>query len=65
MTTKEQKPSCKCACHNNVLHKPYEHDTRCCEQINGMVVDEKAASVKYKAEWATSDTHRWDVLDAP
>jgi CRP-like cAMP-binding protein len=26
---------------------------------------QQAASAKYEAEWATSETHRWGVLDAP
>ena len=28
---------CLCACHENKLHKPYEHDTKCCEYMNGFV----------------------------
>ena len=26
---------CECACHENKLKKPYEHDAVCCESMNG------------------------------
>ena len=29
---------CKCACHDNVLTKPYDHDTQCCDDMNGFLV---------------------------
>lgn len=28
---------CKCACHKNVLKKPYGHDTKCCKSMNGFI----------------------------
>lgn len=28
---------CFCCCHENKLNKPYMHDTKCCEDINGEV----------------------------
>lgn len=33
-----QTATCPCACHDNVLKRPYEHDTECCEKINGSVL---------------------------
>lgn len=38
-TNPEEK--CLCACHQNVLKKPYEHDTKCCENMNGYTPTEK------------------------
>lgn len=40
--TKEHSPTppksrCSCACHDNKLNKPYEHDTECCENMNGFI----------------------------
>ena len=32
---------CKCACHENKLEKPYGHNTRCCENINGYLESEE------------------------
>jgi hypothetical protein len=32
------KPKCICACHDNLLNKPYEHDRKCCEEMNGEVI---------------------------
>ena len=32
--------NCKCACHENKLNKPYDHDTICCENMNGTVIKE-------------------------
>lgn len=26
---------CVCACHENKLNKPYEHETKCCDKMNG------------------------------
>ena len=31
------KEKCLCACHENKLRKPYLHDNKCCDEINGFV----------------------------
>lgn len=31
------KKECQCACHENKLKKPYEHDTQCCTKMNGFL----------------------------
>lgn len=31
---------CKCVCHENKLKKPYEHNTVCCESMNGFIPEE-------------------------
>lgn len=36
---KESK--CLCACHDNILKKPYGHDTKCCDWMNGYVESEE------------------------
>lgn len=33
-----QEERCGCACHINLLKKPYEHDSKCCGKMNGYVV---------------------------
>ena len=41
---KESTEECKCACHENKLKRPYEHDRRCCDDMNGFVsTEEKVA----------------------
>src|SRR3990167_2224513 len=30
---------CKCACHENLLKKSYEHDLKCCEEMNGYLTN--------------------------
>jgi len=32
---------CQCACHENKLNKPYEHEKRCCDEMNGFVKPEE------------------------
>lgn len=34
-----REQSCKCACHENKLKQPYEHDSKCCDEMNGAVSD--------------------------
>src|SRR3990167_1399328 len=31
------KSECQCACHANKLNKPYEHESRCCKEMNGFI----------------------------
>jgi hypothetical protein len=31
---------CICACHDNVLKREYAHDSKCCKEMNGYIVDE-------------------------
>lgn len=38
---------CRCACHENLLKKPYQHDSKCCKEMNGTVVSAPAP------EWET------------
>lgn len=33
----ETNKQCSCACHDNKLNKPYEHDRRCCDEMNGHI----------------------------
>ncbi len=33
----ERGTVCSCACHENKLGHPYEHDTKCCGRMNGFV----------------------------
>src|SRR3990167_8036599 len=33
----QNKTECKCACHEKKLKKSYEHDTKCCENMNGKI----------------------------
>lgn len=37
----EPEKKCHCACHLNVLNKPYEHDTKCCDDMNGFIPEKK------------------------
>ncbi len=37
---------CVCACHDNVLKKPYAHDAKCCDKMNGFVEPSKEETVK-------------------
>jgi hypothetical protein len=32
-----KKNKCLCVCHENTLNKPYEHDSACCEKMNGFI----------------------------
>lgn len=34
---KGHEESCLCACHDNVLKKPYGHDRKCCDAMNGNI----------------------------
>lgn len=34
---KQTEKECKCACHENKLKKPYEHDSVCCDDMNGFI----------------------------
>lgn len=43
--TDQEKKDCLCACHENKLGKPYEHETKCCEEMNGFVEE------KPEREW--------------
>lgn len=31
--------TCTCACHENKLGKPYIHDDKCCDKMNGFTMD--------------------------
>lgn len=35
-----RKEKCICACHDNKLKRPYAHETRCCDKMNGFAEDE-------------------------
>ena len=37
MTNPQSEVKCPCACHQNTLKKPYEHDSKCCDDMNGTV----------------------------
>lgn len=41
MNNMEPEKKCPCACHLNVLNKPYEHDTKCCDDMNGFIPEKK------------------------
>lgn len=38
--------TCKCACHQNILNKPYEHDSPCCSDMNGGVATSYSEGLK-------------------
>ena len=38
---------CPCACHQNTLKKPYEHSSKCCDDMNGAV----SQSVECEKRW--------------
>lgn len=66
MPTKEQiealehTDACQCSCHDNVLNKPYEHDTVCCDKMNGEVEWETIFSRFYDKN-ETGGSSRWLV----
>jgi len=37
MSHDNENKKCLCACHINKLKKPYEHDTKCCDEMNGFI----------------------------
>lgn len=45
--TFETVSQCPCACHQNTLKKPYEHDSKCCDKMNGAV----SQSVEWEKEF--------------
>ena len=50
---KEDKIACQCCCHTNILKKPYHHDTKCCNAMNGSI--QQNESWKKKIENKFSD----------
>lgn len=42
--TEKYGVKCECICHENKLGKPYQHDTKCCDDMNGMVAEESGES---------------------
>ena len=39
---------CECACHINKMKRPYEHDVRCCNEMNGFMATETTLEEKIK-----------------
>lgn len=39
--TQPKESKCPCACHDNILKKPYGHDTKCCDEMNGYIESEE------------------------
>lgn len=47
----EYKKKCGCACHENKLGKPYEHDTLCCDAMNGLSEGEGGWERQFLNKW--------------
>jgi len=64
---------CSCSCHENKLGRPYSHDTRCCDKMNGFL--ESAPQDNASEEWAKrlrkefqyeySDSPNEDIINSP
>ena len=46
---------CECACHINKMKRPYEHDVRCCNEMNGFMATETTLEERFDVD--SEDTH--------
>ena len=51
----DKDQNCKCACHDNLLKKTYEHSDICCENMNGYLES------KDKGDWREKFDNMFDL----
>lgn len=63
MSHDNENKKCLCACHINKLKKPYEHDTKCCDEMNGFIpTPPSEVSTEWHTKHATSFFNSMQLL---